>query len=571
MKVARAVEQKLGKILIDKKVISDSDLNHALEEQAKSSDVSKPIGSFLVDLGYASEKDVTEALGVQFNMAVVNLDDINISKELIKIIPENVASKFLFLPLFLIEKELTVALADPTFLDTLSALGLDNRFKIQPVLALRTQLEKFIELNYNEGPKSVSLQTDLQEISLAEGSAGYIEKLKKAGKETPIIKLVDKILMEAVEEGASDIHVEPAETKLMIRYRIDGILKEQASFVMSLHPAVVSRFKILSNLDISERQKPQDGRIQFIHHKKEIDLRVSTLPTHFGEKIVLRLLDRSKIQIKLEDLGFSDENFDRISQIIFQPHGIVLVTGPTGSGKSTTLYAVLNTIRSIEKNIITVEDPVEYQLPLINQVQVNLKKDLTFASALRAILRQDPDIIMIGEIRDTVTGQIATESALTGHLVFSTLHTNDALSSITRLVDMGIEPFLLAPSLLGVVAQRLVRKICQECKEPYQPKPSEMARFGLEELEGEEILFYKGKGCSQCKKKGYKGRIGIHEVILVDEKLREMIIESASLETMKEAAFENGFTEMRLDGIKKMLAGLTTSEEVLRATRSEIT
>jgi type IV pilus assembly protein PilB len=571
MKVARAVEQKLGKILIDKKVISESDLNHALEEQAKSSDVSKPIGSFLVDLGYASEKDVTEALGVQFNMGVVNLDDINISKELIKIIPENVASKFLFLPLFLIEKELTVALADPTFLDTLSALGLDNRFKIQPVLALRSQLEKFIELNYSEGPKSVSLQTDLQEISLAEGSAGYIEKLKKAGKETPIIKLVDKILMEAVEEGASDIHVEPAETKLMIRYRIDGILKEQASFVMSLHPAVVSRFKILSNLDISERQKPQDGRIQFIHHKKEIDLRVSTLPTHFGEKIVLRLLDRSKIQIKLEDLGFSDENFDRISQIIFQPHGIVLVTGPTGSGKSTTLYAVLNTIRSIEKNIITVEDPVEYQLPLINQVQVNLKKDLTFASALRAILRQDPDIIMIGEIRDTVTGQIATESALTGHLVFSTLHTNDALSSITRLVDMGIEPFLLAPSLLGVVAQRLVRKICQECKEPYQPKPSEMARFGLEELEGEELLFYKGKGCSQCKKKGYKGRIGIHEVILVDEKLREMIIESASLETMKEAAFENGFTEMRLDGIKKMLAGLTTSEEVLRATRSEIT
>jgi type II secretory ATPase GspE/PulE/Tfp pilus assembly ATPase PilB-like protein len=377
--------------------------------------------------------------------------------------------------------------------------------------------------------------------------------------------------MEAVEEGASDIHVEPAETKLMIRYRIDGILKEQATFVMSLHPAVVSRFKILSGLDISERQKPQDGRIQFFHQKKEIDLRVSVLPTHFGEKIVLRLLDRSKIQVKLEDLGFSEENYERVSQIIFQPHGIVLVTGPTGSGKSTTLYAILNTIRSIEKNIITVEDPVEYQLALVNQVQVNLKKDLTFATALRAILRQDPDVIMIGEIRDTITGRIATESALTGHLVFSTLHTNDALSSITRLVDMGIEPFLLAPSILGVVAQRLVRKICQECKEAYTPKKAELARFGLEDLEEEGVQFYKGKGCNQCKKKGYKGRIGIHEVLLIDEKLRELIIEGASLETMKEAAFENRFAEMRLDGIKKVLSGLTTAEEVLRATRSEIT
>ncbi|MBI1824529.1 MAG: Flp pilus assembly complex ATPase component TadA [Nitrospirae bacterium] len=571
MKVARAVEQKLGKILIDKKIITEADLNHSLEEQAKSGDPSRPIGSFLIDLGFASEKDVTEALGVQFNMAVVDLDDVTISKELIKIIPESVATKFLFLPLFLFEKELTIALADPTSLDTLTALGLDNKYKIQTVLALRSQLEKFIELNYTEGPRSISVETDLQENGASEGTAGYVEKLKKAGKETPIIKLVDKILMEAVEEGASDIHVEPAETKLMIRYRIDGVLKEQASFVMSLHPAVVSRFKILSNLDISERQKPQDGRIQFFHQKKEIDLRVSTLPTHFGEKIVLRLLDRSKIQVKLEDLGFSEDNYDRLSQIIFQPHGIVLVTGPTGSGKSTTLYAILNTIRSIEKNIITVEDPVEYQLALVNQVQVNLKKDLTFATALRAILRQDPDVIMIGEIRDTVTGQIATESALTGHLVFSTLHTNDALSSITRLVDMGIEPFLLAPSILGVVAQRLVRKICQECKESYRPKTAELARFGLEDLETEGVLFYKGKGCSQCKKKGYKGRIGIHEVLLIDEQLRELIIEGASIETMKEAAFQNRFAEMRVDGIKKILSGLTTSEEVLRATRSEIT
>jgi type IV pilus assembly protein PilB len=571
MRVARAVEQKLGKILIDRKLISEADLNHALEEQAKEGGHSKPVGSFLVELGYVSERNVTEALGVQFNMAVVNLEDITLSKDLTKLIPESVASKFLFLPLFLVEKELTVALADPTHLDALSALSLENRYKVQPVLALRSQLEKFIELNYTEGPKSVAVETDLQETSVNEGSAGYVEKLKKAGKETPIIKLVDKILAEAAEEGASDIHIEPAETKLMVRYRIDGILKEQASFVMSLHPAIVSRFKILSNLDISERQKPQDGRIQFIHHKKELDLRVSTLPTHFGEKIVLRLLDRSRIQVKLEDLGFSDENYERLSKIIFQPHGIVLVTGPTGSGKSTTLYAILNTIRSIEKNIITVEDPVEYQLPLVNQVQVNLKKDLTFANALRAMLRQDPDIIMIGEIRDTVTGEIATESALTGHLVFSTLHTNDALSSITRLVDMGIEPFLLAPSLLGVVAQRLVRKICLDCKESYQPKRAELARFGLEELEGEEILFYKGKGCGQCKQKGYKGRVGIHEVLLIDEPIREMIIQRASLESMKEVAFQNGFAEMRLDGIKKILSGLTTTEEVLRATRSEIT
>ncbi|MBI1820985.1 MAG: Flp pilus assembly complex ATPase component TadA [Nitrospirae bacterium] len=570
MSVVRAVEKKIGNILRDKNLISEADLNHALEEQAKKGDKTKPIGSFLVELGYVSERNVAEALGVQFNMAVMDLQDVNISKELIKIIPETVARRFLLLPLFLIEKELTLAIADPTHLDIINALGIEKRYKIQSVLALRSQLQKFIELNYTDGTESLGNQIVSPEDGLNEGGAGYVERLKKAGKETSIIKIVDKILCEAVEEGASDIHIEPAESKLMVRFRVDGILREQASFIMNLHPAITSRIKILSNLDISERSKPQDGRINFIHQKKEIDLRVSLLPTQYGEKVVLRILDKTNIQLKLADLGFLEDNYKRLSKVIFQPHGMVLVTGPTGSGKSTTLYAALNTIRSIEKNIITVEDPVEYQLPLINQVQVNLKKDLTFPTALRAILRQDPDIIMIGEIRDTVTGKIATESALTGHLVLSTLHTNDAISSVTRLVDMGIESFLLGSSLLGVVAQRLVRKICQECKEAYTPKPVELDRLELGDLSNSGVTFFKGKGCQKCKNNGYKGRTGIHEVLLVDETLREMIIERASSEKMRQTALKNGFTDMRFDGLKKIFSGVTTTEEILRATRSEI-
>jgi type IV pilus assembly protein PilB len=570
MSIVRMVEKKLGDILRNRNLISEADLNHALEEQAKKGDKTKPIGSFLVELGYVSERNVAEALGVQFNMAVVDLQDINISKDLINIIPEAVARKFLLLPLFLVEKELTLALADPTHLDIIDALGIETRYKVQSVLAVRSQLQKVIELNYAVGTENLGNQVVSREDGLNEGGAGYVERLKKAGKETSIIKIVDKILCEAVEEGASDIHIEPAESKLMVRFRIDGILREQASFIMNLHPAITSRIKILSNLDISERSKPQDGRINFIHKKKEIDLRVSLLPTQYGEKTVLRILDKTNIQLKLADLGFSEDNDKRLSKVIFQPHGMVLVTGPTGSGKSTTLYAVLNTIRSIEKNIITVEDPVEYQLSLINQVQVNLKKDVSFPTALRAILRQDPDIIMIGEIRDTVTGKIATESALTGHLVLSTLHTNDAISSVTRLVNMGIESFLLGSSLLGVVAQRLVRKICKECKKAYTPKPVELDRLELGDLSNSGVTFFKGSGCPKCKNTGYKGRTGIHEILLVDETLREMIIERASSEKMRQAALRNGFTDMRLDGLKKIFSGVTTTEEILRATRSEI-
>ena len=570
MSVVKVVEKRLGKILTDKNLISEADLSHALEEQAKKGDKTKPIGSFLVELGYVSERNVTEALGIQFNMAVVDLQDVNISKELIKIIPETVARKFLMLPLFLLEKELTIALADPTHLDIIDALGIEKRYKVHPVLALRSQLQKFIELNYTDGTENLGNQSNLPEDAFSEGGMGYVERLKQAGKETSIIKIVDKILFEAVEEGASDIHIEPTESKLMIRFRVDGILREQASFIMNLHPGITSRIKILSNLDISERSKPQDGRIGFIHQKKEIDLRVSLLPTQYGEKVVLRLLDKTHIQLKLVDLGFSEDNYKKLSKVIFRPHGMVLVTGPTGSGKSTTLSAALNTIRSIEKNIITVEDPIEYQLPLINQVQVNLKKDLNFPTALRAILRQDPDIIMIGEIRDTVTGKIATESALTGHLVLSTLHTNDAVSSVTRLVDMGIESFLLGSSLLGVVAQRLVRKICQECKEGYTPKPVELDRLELGNLSDSGVTFFKGKGCPKCKLTGYKGRTGIHEVLLVDETLREMIIERDSSEKMRQAALKNGFTDMRFDGLKKIFSGVTTTEEILRATRSEL-
>jgi len=555
----KVVNEKLGKILVAQGLISEADLARALEEQNKKGFKQRPIGSFLTDLGYASEEQILKALGIQFNLPVMSVRDINIDPQVLAKVPEAMARRFKVLPLYLVEKELTVALADPTLIEIADTLASQTHCKILPVLASEQEIMRALEANYN------GLSHAKRFVDDAPMTASELRGLEEAGKEVPIIRIVDNFLLQAMNEGASDIHVEPREEKLSVRFRVDGILKEYHSFSSKQQPAILSRLKIISELDISERQKPQDGRIKIKLLDREIDARVATLPTLYGEKVVIRLLDQQKVQLGLEELGLSPQNLVLLKHLISQPYGLILVTGPTGSGKSTTLYAALNMIKSEEKNIVTVEDPIEYQIQLINQVQVNLKKDLTFANALRSILRQDPNVVMIGEIRDPETGEIATGAALTGHLVLSTLHTNDAPSALVRLVEMGIEPFLLAPSLLGIVAQRLARKICLDCKENYVPSKAELDRLGLPELASAK--FARGKGCPTCKGSGYRGRIAIHEVMAADEKIRALISERAPAASIRDHAAREGFIDMRLDGIRKLARGITTIEEVLRVTR----
>lgn len=558
----RVVQQKLGKILIDQGLVTEEQLKMALASQADSK--TKRLGTLLVELGLVEEQQITEAVGLQFNMPVLSLKDINPVPELIRKVPRNYAVRFKVFPIFLADNEMTLAITDPTHIEIIDILSGVTGLRIQPVLAPPSEIEAAIKSHYPKGEEDED-SIGLGSIETEEITDAEVERLRQAGKEVPIVQLVDRVLSQAVEERASDIHFDPAENKLMVRFRVDGTLTEVSSVAMGLQPAITSRIKILSGLDIAERFKPQDGRLKLTIAKKDYDLRVSTLPTVHGEKIVMRILDRSNVQFTLADLGLSDPILRAFQKLIKQPYGLVLVTGPTGSGKTTTLYAALNAIKGIHHNIITVEDPVEYQLPLINQVQVNAKKNLTFATALRSILRQDPDIVLIGEIRDPETAAIATQAALTGHLVLATLHTNDAPGAITRLVDMGVDPFLLAPALLGVLAQRLVRKICEKCKRAYSPEHEELDRLGFPEMK--DLSFYKGRGCAHCKQTGQKGRLGVHEVLVVDEPMRHLISTHASTTELRTHAQRNGFTDMRFDGFRKLAAGETTTEEVLMSTK----
>ncbi len=565
MAIERVIEEKLGQMLIKEGLLSEESLKKALDEQKQRGYGKTPLGSFLVEMGLVQERDIVRMLGLQFNLPVMELKNVTIDRSVLSLIPETMARRFLVIPLFKIEQELTVAIADPTDIQLLDQLASMSKCRIQPILASPTEIRTALDLQYTADIEKSLLDSEGgkdEQIGVAE-----VERLRKAGKEIPIINIVDQILNQAVDERASDIHVEPGESKLVIRFRTDGILREAMSFAMSLHPAITSRIKIISCLDIAERNVPQDGRIELKHGKKELDVRVSVLPTYYGEKVVMRLLDRSNTMIGLEDLGFSKENFAAFNRLIRQPYGIVLVTGPTGSGKTTTLYAALNAVKSVETNITTVEDPVEYQIAGVNHVPINVKRGMTFAGSLRSILRQDPDIIMVGEIRDPETGRIAAEAALTGHLVLSTLHTNDAPSSIIRLTDMGIEPFLLVPSLLGVIAQRLVRKVCDKCRTETDPPEELLESLGLSGVKS-RIRFVRGKGCDACKQTGYRGRCGIHELLVVDEPIRKMIARGETAERLREYALSQGFKEMRYDGILKAIAGVTTLEEILRVTKT---
>ncbi|MBI4683604.1 MAG: Flp pilus assembly complex ATPase component TadA [Nitrospirae bacterium] len=557
---------KIGDILIEKGVITKSQLETALKEQSKQGADNKKLGNFLIDIGYVTEVDIANALGMQFNLPVMRLEGLRIKPEVLDTISETMVKKFNIMPIFKVGDELTLAISDPTDILLIDMVTSATKCKIIPVISPYSDISKAINRHYYMKVETESGDT-LLSITPTTISRTEIEELKMSGTDLPIIKIVDRILIEAVEDNASDIHIEPREAGLSVRFRVDGMLRDIATYPIKTHSGIVSRLKILSALDIAEKQKPQDGRIKIKIDDKEIDIRVSILPALYGEKIVLRLLNRANVKVSLEELNFSKNNFKTFLSLIKEPYGIILVTGPTGSGKTTTLYAALYEVNSVEKNIITVEDPIEYQLPVINQMQVNPKKDLTFANALRAILRQDPDIIMIGEIRDPETASIAAESALTGHLVFSTLHTNDAPSSITRLTDMGVEPFLLAPSLLGVIAQRLVRRICPKCKEAYTPSKAELLTISLD-IPSEGLKFYRGAGCDNCKHTGYSGRTGIHEILVLDEKIREMITQKATAGMIRAEAAKNGFRDMRFDGLKKVMSGDTTTEELLRVTKA---
>lgn len=496
------------------------------------------------------------------------------SGELLTQVPFPFAKQHQLLPLARRNSGVTVALVDPGEIFALDDLRLLLGAPVAPVVVPKPVLQEALARAYDRAAQSTQelLDTlDERTFDLSNASWQEPQDLLGANDEAPIIRLVNSLFAQALKERASDIHIEPFEQELLIRFRVDGLLYDSFSPPKAIQPLLTSRVKIMAGLNIAEKRLPQDGRIRLRVAGKDVDIRVSVIPTAFGERVVLRLLDRAAALLGLEELGLTGNNLSLVNRLTHQSHGIVLVTGPTGSGKTTTLYAALSGINTNDKNIITIEDPIEYQLRGIGQMQVNPKIDLTFAAGLRSILRQDPDVIMIGEIRDVETAEIAIQAALTGHLVFSTLHTNDSFGAVSRLLDMGIEPFLVSSSLLGVMAQRLVRRVCPECRQSYTPEEQEIRGIGLLPEVVEDRSFYRpGSGCNACTNKGYRGRTGIHELLLLNDAVRALIMQRADAATISRAARENGMSTLRDDGAEKVLAGITTMEEVLRVTQEEL-
>ncbi|HUK55955.1 MAG TPA: type II secretion system ATPase GspE [Nitrospiria bacterium] len=566
MPLPQQKRKMLGEMLIAEGLISREQLERALSEQKLHGG---RIGTIFRSMGFVTEEDIIKVLGKQMGIQPVTLSSIIIDPDVVKIIPETMARRHQVIPVFKKDRILTLAMVDPLNVFAIDDLRRATGMEIQPVVSSESEVMKAIDRFY-------SATSTMEEAAKEADIQGYgvmpeeqVIDLQRIGDDTPMIKLVNTMIAQAVREGASDIHIEPDAEVLRIRYRVDGMLREVMTPPRNLQAGVVSRIKIMADLDIAEKRVPQDGRIQMKVGEKDVDIRLSTLPTIFGEKLVMRLLDKGSILLGLEEMGFSADNLKKFEKMIRRPYGLLLVTGPTGSGKTTTLYAALNRINSIEKNVITIEDPVEYQLKYINQVQVNSKVGITFANGLRSILRQDPNVIMVGEIRDTETVSIAIQAALTGHLVFSTLHTNDAAGAMARLLDMGAEPFLVASSLIGVMAQRLVRKVCAHCKGPFTPTPDLVKSLNLEKLlDGrKEIHLVKGSGCQQCRNTGYLGRAGIYELLPVDEAIRNLIVAKASSGTIRNQAVQSGFVGLRLQGLAAAVRGLTTLEEVLRVTQ----
>lgn len=558
--------QRLGDILVQTGIITPEQLAEALNEQKHSGE---RLGNVLVKKGYLTEQRLIEVLEFQLGIPHVVLAKRQISADTIALVPEALARKYRIFPVERIGDRLILGMVDPTDVFAIDELRLSLKMEIQPVIVTEEDLNRAFNQYFGMTTSVQEVFKDLDVQIEEESSDEPQADLEALVEEAPIVRLVNLIITQAVKERASDIHMEPTERDLIIRYRIDGKLKQMMTSPKNTQAAIISRVKIISGMNIAERRLPQDGRIQMRVEGIPIDLRVSCLPTIFGEKIVMRILFKDNVLMKMEKLGFLPETLKRFRTIYNQPHGIILVTGPTGSGKSTTLSAVLNELNSPEENIMTVEDPVEYQIPGVNQVQVNVKAGLTFASALRAFLRQDPDIIMVGEIRDKETAQIATQAALTGHLVLSTLHTNDAPSTVTRLIDMGIEPFMVASTLIGVLAQRLIRGVCPECKTSYLLDKDhmyyEVVAKSLPEYRPEQLVFWKGAGCRQCNGTGYAKRLAIHEVLLINSELKRLIVKNVPADVLKEAAVRNGMDTLFVDGLRKALEGKTTLEEVFGA------
>ena len=554
---------RVGKILSDRKFITKEELNQALKIQKVTHE---PLLKTLVDIGCITEEQAAQTLGIQWGMEYVDVLNYPVDKEGLRVLDPNRARYY---GIFLLKKEkgkFHVAISDPTNIEAMDYVRLTLGENIIFYVSTRANIEQSIEKYYEmeDALKRAEEEAFPSTTILKEGDEFDISKLREMGEEAPIVKIVNNLITEAILQGASDVHIEPLETIVRTRYRIDGVLYEHQSLPKKIQPGVTSRVKILANMDIAERRLPQDGRISLKFEGRRIDFRVSALPTVHGEKIVLRILDATSALLPLEKLGFSSENFRKFEDAIAQPYGMVLISGPTGSGKTTTLYSALTRLNTTARNIVTVEDPVEYRLKGINQVQVNFKAGVTFANTLPYILRQDPDIILIGEIRDKETARIAIEAALTGHLVFSTIHTNDAASIPTRLIDMGIEPFLVASSIIGATAQRLVRRICKSCKTPYDPPKSVLEHVGLDMSKIEGISFYKGEGCDKCNHTGYRGRVAAQEFLSISPDIQNLIINRASARDIREKAREEGMKTLLDDALTKAAEGVTTIEEVLR-------
>ncbi len=549
----------LGTVLQEMGLLTPEQLSQALEIQSRTGE---RLGQILLDMKVITEVQLAQAMGRQWGYRYVNLSEVKADPDAVKLIPHSLALRLRVMPVTWERGRLVLAMIDPLNVIAVDDVRLMTGHEVEPVITTEDDLLAAINRHYQMETASEAAAQDALETAEPSEDEVSIELLKTLVEDAPVVRLLNTIIDEGIRQGASDIHIEPQRSGLLVRYRIDGVLHDVMKPPRDVRAALISRAKIMADLDIAERRRPQDGRIHYKSPSRTVDLRVSTLPTIFGEKVVMRILDQSTPLIGLNRLGFHSDTLRQWEQAISTPYGMILVTGPTGSGKTTTLYATLGTINSLEKNIVTVEDPVEYQLPRINQVQVNVKAGLTFASALRSILRQDPDIVMVGEMRDRETAEIGVQAALTGHLVLSTLHTNDAASAITRLVDMGIEPFLVASSTVAILAQRLARQICPHCKIAYTPPPDALKRLGLDPQR--EVTLFRGQGCEECRFTGYRGRIGVFELLLMSDGIRELVVRRAPSSEIKALAVREGMQTLRDDGLEKVLSGVSTIDEILR-------
>ncbi len=558
----RSKPKRLGELLVEKGVLTEDQCHQALDFQKKTG---KRLGQIVIELGLVKEDELLQVLSKQMDLPHIWLRKGLIDPRIINIVPAEKARLHKIMPMFKVKNNLVLATSDPQAIFIFDEIEEMTGLSVQPVLSRSGDIEKAIEEYYGGAVEIPDYVGDFDEgaIRLVESQAQFdFAKIEEMADGSPIINFVNMIILRAIKDKASDIHIEPDKKKLRVRYRVDGIMYEVISQKIDLHPAVISRLKVMANLDIAERRMPQDGRIQVMAEGRAVDLRVSSMPGILGEKIVLRILDKKNTILDLNQLGFSEDTLIRFKHLLMHPYGLVLVTGPTGSGKTTTLYAAMNFLNTIEKNIITIEDPVEYQMEIINQNQVKESIGLTFSVILRHALRQDPDIVMVGEIRDKETAEIAIQASLTGHLVLSTLHTNDGASAVTRLLDMGLEPYLVTSSLTGVIAQRLIRNICPKCKTLFYPSASIMEKYGW--TEERRLQIAKGKGCPECYDSGYKGRMGLYELLEVTEDLQSLILSNPSLDEIRKHLRNKGHITMETEGIKKVREQVTTFEEVSR-------